>query len=190
MVFNSAAMAASIASKLRALALRSRVLSLAKACSIGFRSGLYLGKKNSLAPTLRIAHLIAGVPVTAEVVHHDDVAWPQGGDQELLNPGEEAVGIDRSIEQARRRQTVTAQSRDEGERLTPSVRNLGDQTLAFGATAVRAGHIGLDPRLIDEIQSCRRNLALMGFPLSAPPGDIGAILLTGAQALFLKLSPA
>jgi hypothetical protein len=30
----------------------------------------------------------------------------------------------------------------------------------------------------------------MGLPLPAPPRDIGAILLTGTQALFLKLSPA
>jgi len=31
---------------------------------------------------------------------------------------------------------------------------------------------------------------LVLFPLSTPPRNIGAILLTGAQALFLKLSPA
>jgi hypothetical protein len=128
--------------------------------------------------------------VAAEVVHHDEVAWSQGGNQELLDPSEEAVGIDRPIEQARRRQAVTAQSRDEGECLTSSMRHLGDQTLAFGAAAVRAGHVGLDPRLIDKIQPCRRNLALVLFPLSTPSRDICAILLTGAQALFLKLSAA
>jgi hypothetical protein len=55
---------------------------------------------------------------------------------------------------------------------------------------MQAGHVGLDPRLIDEDQSCLSDLALMLLPLSAPPGDVGAILLTGAQALFLKLSPA
>ena len=128
--------------------------------------------------------------MTTKVVHHDDVAWPQGRDQELLDPGEEAVRIDRSVEQARRGQAVAAQSGNEGERFASSLRHLGDQTLASGATAVRTGHVGLDPRLVDEDQSCRRDLALMGLPLPAPPGDIGTILLAGAQALFLKLSPA
>jgi len=61
---------------------------------------------------------------------------------------------------------------------------------------MHAGHVGLDPvdllrsSTVDEDQSCRRDLALMGLPLPAPPGDIGTILLAGAQALFLKLSPA
>ena len=92
--------------------------------------------------------------------------------------------------QAWRGQAVATQSGDEGERLASSLRHLGDQTLASGATAMHAGHVGLDPRLVDEDQSCRRDLALMGLPLPAPPGDIGTILLAGAQALFLKLSAA
>ena len=47
-------MAAETASTVRAAALRSSVLCLAKTCSIGFRSGEYLGRKISLAPTARM----------------------------------------------------------------------------------------------------------------------------------------
>ena len=34
--------------------------------------------------------------VASEVVEDDDVAWPQGGDEELFDPGLEALGIDRA----------------------------------------------------------------------------------------------
>ena len=35
-----------------------------------------------------------------------------------------------------------------------------------------------------------RACEFLGVDAATPPRDIGAILLTGAQALFLKLSPA
>jgi hypothetical protein len=190
MVFNSAAMAASIRVEAAGIGFPEQGFELGEGLLDRVQIRAVFGQVEQLGTRAAYRTPDRRVAVTAEVVHHDDVAWPQGGDQDLLNPGEEAVGIDRSIEQARRPQTVTAQSRDEGERLTSSVRHLGEQTLALGATAVRTGHVGLDPCLIDEIQSCRRDLALMGLPLPAPPRDIGAILLTGTQALFLKLSPA
>ena len=49
------AMAAQTVSTVRAAALRNRCLSLAKTCSIGFRSGEYFGRNSSLAPTDRIS---------------------------------------------------------------------------------------------------------------------------------------
>src|SRR3981189_995504 len=39
----------------RAAALRNKCLSLAKTCSIGFRSGEYFGRKQSLAPAARLS---------------------------------------------------------------------------------------------------------------------------------------
>lgn len=44
----------------RSTASRSRYLSWADTCSIGFRSGEYGGRNTSLAPTLRIAARMAG----------------------------------------------------------------------------------------------------------------------------------
>jgi hypothetical protein len=35
--------------------------------------------------------------VAAEIVEDDDVAWLEGRDEELLNPGEEDGGVDRTI---------------------------------------------------------------------------------------------
>ena len=70
--------AAQTASTVRAAALRSRCLSLAKTCSIGFRSGEYFGRKKSLAPTRsdELTHDLA--LVAAEIVHDDDIAGPKG----------------------------------------------------------------------------------------------------------------
>ena len=39
----------------RAAALRNKCLSLAKTCSIGFRSGEYFGRKKSLAPAAQMS---------------------------------------------------------------------------------------------------------------------------------------
>ena len=55
----------------RAAALRRCALSFEKACSIGFRSGEYLGKKIRLAPTARMAGFAL---VRAEIVENDDIA--------------------------------------------------------------------------------------------------------------------
>ena len=47
-------MAAQTASGVRAASLRSRCLSLAKTCSIGFRSGEYFGRKKVLPAKRRV----------------------------------------------------------------------------------------------------------------------------------------
>ena len=61
-------MAAHTASTVRAAAFLTRCLSLAKTCSMGFRSGEYFGRKNSLA---RVELLI---PVQA--AHQNEMMSP------------------------------------------------------------------------------------------------------------------
>ena len=124
------------------------------------------------------------VLMATEVVHHHDVAWPQGWDQELHHPGEETLGVDGAIQDARRGNPITSQPGHEGECLALAVRNLGDQALASGAAAMQAGHVRLRPGLVYEDQTGRANLALPLLPLPPPPRDISAVLLAGAQAFF------
>ena len=52
--------------------------------------------------------------VRAEIVHDDDITGPQGGDQHLLDIGEEHRAIDRAVEHAGRHQPVLTQGADEG----------------------------------------------------------------------------
>jgi len=122
--------------------------------------------------------------VAAQIVHHHNVACPQGRNQELLHPGEETLCVDRTIQDARRGDAVTSQSSHEGECLARAVWHFVDQTLPSGAAAMHAGHVGLRPGLVDEDQAARINLALPLLPLAPSPGDVSTILLTGAQAFF------
>lgn len=122
--------------------------------------------------------------MAAEIVHHHDIAGPQGWNEELLDPGEEAFAVDWPIEQAGGDDAVAAQARDEGECLARPVRHLRDQSLASGTTAMQAGHVGLCPGLVDENQPRRRNQALPLAPLAPPAGDISALLLAGVQGFF------
>jgi hypothetical protein len=48
-------MARQTASTVRVAAFRRKCLSLAKTCSMGFKSGEYFGRKKSLAPTERMS---------------------------------------------------------------------------------------------------------------------------------------
>ena len=127
---------------------------------------------------------MAGFFVAAEVVHDHDVAQSQRRCQELLDPGEEAFTIDRTIEHAWSGEAVTAQGGDECEGLAWPMRDLRDQSLTSRTTAMQAGHVGLRPGLIDEHQPRGRDFALSLFPLPAPAGHVGAIRFAGAQAFF------
>ena len=72
-------MATQTASRVRAAALRSRCLSLAKTCSIGLRSGECFGRRKSLAPAERMSWRYDLAVVAAEIIHDDDVAGTKGG---------------------------------------------------------------------------------------------------------------
>ena len=74
-----------MASDVRAAAFRKKCLSLAKTCSMGLRSGEYLGRKNSLAPAARMSWLDGFAFVAAEIVHDDDIAGLQGREENLFD---------------------------------------------------------------------------------------------------------
>ena len=96
----------------------------------------------------RVTHCF--VLMTAQVVHHHHVTWMQVRYQELNDPGQKTLGIDRSVEHAWRDDAITTQTCDEGQRLAMAVRHLRDQALIFGATTVQPRHVGLRPGFVDE----------------------------------------
>jgi hypothetical protein len=122
--------------------------------------------------------------VAAEVVDHHYVAGLQGGDQDLLDVGQEALAGDWSIQDAGRLDPVDPQGGQEGERAPASMRHFGDEPFPPRRPPMTAGHVGLGPGLIDEDQARRINAALVLSPLAASPGHVRPILLTGAQAFF------
>jgi hypothetical protein len=128
--------------------------------------------------------------VGAEVVEDDDVAWLEGGDEELLDIGAKALAVDRAVEQAGRVEAVVAQRGEEGRGFPMAVRNLGDQALAARRPAVAARHVGLGPGLVDEDQARRIDAALTGAPARAMAAYVRARLLAGDEGLLWMARPS
>ena len=126
--------------------------------------------------------------VRAEIVHDDDVAVPQGWDQNLLDVEKEGFAIDRPLDEPRGGDAIVAQSGHERQSLPAAVRHFGSDALTARRPAPQRRHIGFGPGLIDEHQPSGIDPILILGPLRPPPGNIGTILLGGNQRLFLKLS--
>ena len=121
----------------------------------------------------------------SKIVHDDDVTWPEGWDEDLCDIEQEALAIDRPLDEPWRHHAIVSQSGDEGEGLPAALRDFGQQTLAARCPAAQRGHIGLGPGLIDEDQAGRIDPLLIGPPLDPPAGDVLTIPLLGDQRLFL-----
>ncbi len=181
-----------VASTVRSAALRRSVLSLAKNCSIGLRSGLYAGRKvwtvcreEEELGTCGADCAADRLPfVAAEVVDDDDIARLKGGDEHLLDIGQKGLAIDWAVDDAGRVDAIVAQRGQEGQRPPAALGNLGDQPFAAQRPSMAAGHIGLGPGLVDEDETRGIKLVLIPFPLCPPPCDVGTILFAGAQAFF------
>lgn len=128
------------------------------------------------------AHFLA--LVTAEIVEDDDIARPEGGDQELLDVGPELLAVDRAIEEAGCLDAIMPQGGQEGERAPAAVRCLTDQPLAAWPPAAQRSHVGFCPGLIDENQALRVDARLTRSPLPAAPGHVRAILLSREGGFF------
>ena len=109
---------------------RSRVLNLAKTCSMGLRSGEYFGKKTRRAGIAdRSSHGLSRL-VGAEIVEDHDVAWLQRRHEELFDIGVEALAVDGPVEQAGRVDAVVAQGGEESRGLPLALQDLVDEALS------------------------------------------------------------
>ena len=173
-----------MASSVRAAAFRSRCLSLAKTCSIGFRSGEYFGRKKSLAPAERMSARTALPFVATEIVHDDDVTFAQRGQEDLLDIGSKALAVDRPLKQPRCIDAVMAQGGQEGRGLPAAVRDLGDETLAAWRPSPQRSHVGLGPGLVNEDEALGLDAILILGPLRPSPCDVGPIALASHHGFF------
>ena len=141
-----AAIRFSIASRVLSPVLRSRVLVLAKTCSIGSRSGLTVQSNrhaSGCGTGLGDGVLDRDTLVTGEVVQDHDVTRLQGRNERLLDPGGEALLVDRPIEAAGCAHPVVTEGSDQGHGSPVTMGSPGDQPLALGVAAMRPGHVGL-----------------------------------------------
>ena len=114
--------------------------------------------------------------VTAEIVQDDNVAVPQGRDEELLDVEQKAFTVDRAIKDAWGGDAINAQCRQKGQRQPVAMRRAGAKSPALLRPAAQGRHVGLDPGLIDKNQPRCAQPGLQPeppFPLSGDirPGD-------------------
>src|SRR3979490_1120365 len=102
-----------MASAVRARSLRNRGLSLAKTCSMEFRSGEYLGRKNSLAPAERMSWRTT-LPLWLPRLSMTTMSSGQGGEEDPLDVGSEGLAVDRPFEKPWSANSVMAQGSPEG----------------------------------------------------------------------------
>ena len=115
-------MVAQSSSRARQRATRRMVCSFAKHRSIGFRSGLYFGRKQS------VAH--RRTPMHRQIVQHDDVAGAQRRCEHVFDVGEEAHAIDRTVKDGGGREAGHAQCGEQGRRVPAPVGGVVDHALA------------------------------------------------------------
>jgi len=130
-----------------------------------------------------VAHCLCSV--RAEIVHDDNVAGAQCGQEHPFDIGPEALAIDRAVDEPRGFDAVTAQGGQESHGLPAAMRHLGWQTLAARCPAPERGHIGSGPGLVDEHQTGSLEPVPVSQPLRPPPCDVGPVPLAGDQRLFL-----
>ena len=136
-------MVAQSSSRARQRATRRMVCSFAKHRSIGFRSGLYFWRKQS------VAH--RRTPMHRQSVQHDDVAGAQRRCEYLFDVGEEAHAIDRTGG----REAGHAQCGEQGRRVPAPVGGVVDHALAPLPTPVAANQIGSPATFIPETRAAR-----------------------------------
>ena len=105
--------------------LRSSALSLAKAFSIGSKSGLWGGRKRSVEPAAYVSLVDRGALVAAEVVHDDGVAWAERRHQHLPDIGKEALTVDRAVDDHGCVDPGEPKARNEGGRAPVAMRDRG-----------------------------------------------------------------
>ncbi len=111
-----------------------------------------------------------------QVVHHDDVARYELGDEDLLDIGFEGSPVDRSVEDEGRNHTAGAKAGDEGRRLPMAMWNANPQALPARGSSVAARHVGRSPSLVDENEPRRVEVELPFEPGLALLQDVGTIL--------------
>ena len=122
--------------------------------------------------------------VTAEIVEDDDVARAQRGNEHSVDVDQESLAIDRSVDDERRIDTIVSQGGEEGQRLPMTVWDVGTKAPAAWSPAPQRGHVGLDPRLVDEQQAFAIDAGLVGPPPRPLTGDVGTSLLGGLHGFF------
>ena len=118
-----------------------------------------------------------------QVVEDHGVAFAQHRDEDLLDIGEEALGVDRPIEYKGRDQPLAGQAGKEGRRLPVSVRRMAQGTCPDVGPGVTTRHRRRRPGLVKEDEPTAK-AGLRAPPLLPALNDVGTILFAGVHGFF------
>jgi hypothetical protein len=160
-----------------------RCLSLAKTCSIGFRSAVRREKQQSCSGSADgAANRLAFV--AAQIVEDDNIAGPKSWPEKLLDVSHEADRIDRTIEDAGRVNAIAAQGGEEGHGFPVPVRDARRKSPFAQSPAPDRGHVGFRPCLVDEDKALGVEASLIFLPPCPEAGDVKTLLLAWQNAFF------
>ena len=122
--------------------------------------------------------------VSAEIVHHNNVARLEGWDKDLGDIGLETLAVHRAIEDHWRGKATGSKSSCEGGDLPMAVRGRAPQTPAAQRPASEPYHIGGTSCFIDEDQPLRIEAGLAFAPAPAGGSHVRALLFAGQYRFF------
>ena len=121
--------------------------------------------------------------VAAKIVHDDDVAGLQGGEEDLLDVSCEALAVDRTIEKPR---SSIRSWRSAATKVVVFQRPCGTLAVSLiprGAQP-RSGAMLVLVQSVDEYQALRLDPVLILCPLRPPSCDVGTIAFASHHAFF------
>jgi hypothetical protein len=107
--------------------------------------------------------------VRRQIVHDDDVAWPQLGNERLFDIGEKGLAVHRAVEDHGRSDSVVTQPGGEGGGFPMAMGHGGAASLTPGRTTVKARRLGVGDGLVDEDDPHRIEVGLSFKPRLARP---------------------
>ena len=154
----------------------------------GFFDGVHIrtvGWEISQLRARRLDELLDPRPlVSREIVHDDDLAGRERGDEACLQPILEPGGVDRPVESLCRCQAAKAKAGDQSHRFVVTVRDGRPQAAPAPATSAFAREIGGGSGLVNENEFRRIEIELPREPFPASILDVCALLLLGMRRFF------
>jgi hypothetical protein len=140
------------------------------------------------ARTCRLDHLAhLRSFVAGQIVDDDDVALSQFGGQNTLDVSLEGAAVDGAVEDEGGDHASRGQAGGESRRFPVAMGDADAQSFAAAATAVRSGHVGRGPGLIDENKTLGIEIELLLEPRLSALQDVWPILFAGVRCLFLRV---
>jgi len=119
-----------------------------------------------------------------QIVHDDDIALREGGNQTFFHPFLEQGGVHRPVVDPRRRKPSKPQTGNERDRLVMAVRDGGPHAPSAPAASMLSSETGGSAGLVDEDEFRGIKIELGGEPVPALLQNVRAPLLLGMRGLL------